>query len=235
MGTGETTPQYPGRDLEAMTFALNYHRWIVREFATYLGDFVAEVGAGSGSVSQLLLERNPKSLHAFEPSNNLFPSLVKALSDDARAKAVNDFFSARDGPKFDTVIYINVLEHIEDDRAELATAFAALNPGGHLLVFVPALSWLYSRHDRDIGHFRRYSKPELAALVAETGFSVVKNRYFDIAGIIPWYVNFVLLRNSVGEKSVALYDHWVVPLMSRVESVVTPPLGKNVLLVGRKP
>ena len=225
---------YPGRDLEAMTFAVNYHRWIIQEFAPYVGEVVAEVGAGNGSVSQLLLERNPKSIHAFEPSDNLYPTLAKALNHDARAQAIHDFFSARDGQKFDTIIYINVLEHIDDDRSELATAFAALNPGGHLLVFVPALSWLYSRHDKDIGHFRRYSKAELVAAVADVGFGVVKARYFDVAGIIPWYLNFVVLRNSVGEKSVALYDHWIVPLMSRVESVLTPPIGKNILLVGRK-
>src|SRR5205807_10636984 len=136
--------------------------------------------------------------------------------------------TGRDRPPNATVIYSNALEPIASDRSGRATAFAALNPCAHLLVSVPALSWLYRRHDKDIGHSRRYSKAELVAAVADVGFSVVKARYFDVAGIIPWYLNFVVLRNSVGEKSVALYDHWIVPLMSRVESVLTPPIGKNI-------
>jgi len=153
---------------------------------------------------------------------------------DPRATAVNDFFRDQDGQKFDTVVYINVLEHIENDGAELATAYAAMKPGGHLILFVPALDWLYSDHDREIGHFRRYTKRGLASLVEEAGFTVVTAKYFDVAGIIPWYLNFVLLRNSIGAKSVAIYDNVVVPLMRRVESAIPPPIGKNVLLIGRK-
>ena len=226
---------YPGRDLEAMTFALNYHRWIVARFAPYLGDTVAEVGAGSGSVSKLLLQQNVKQLFAFEPSDNMYRVLVNELRNETRANAVNDFFHPRHGKqRFDAVAYINVLEHIEDDRIELANAFEALKANGHLLLFVPALAWLYSEHDKEIGHFRRYTKSGLASLVEQSGFTIVKARYFDVVGIVPWYVNFVLLRNSIGGRSVVLYDKVVVPLMRRVETVVPPPIGKNVLLVARK-
>ena len=63
---------------------------------------------------------------------------------------------------------------------------------------------------------------------------LVRARYFDIAGVLPWYVNFVLLRNTMGKGSVALYDKVAVPIMKRVESVLRPPLGKNVLLIARK-
>ncbi|HEY3179424.1 MAG TPA: class I SAM-dependent methyltransferase [Casimicrobiaceae bacterium] len=219
-----------------MTFALNYHRWIVGQFAPYLGGTVAEVGAGSGSVSRLLLEKNVEQLLAFEPSDNMFPLLVKELSHEARASVVKDFFHPRHGrQRFDAVAYINVLEHIEDDRTELAHAFEALKTNGHLLLFVPALPWLYSEHDWEIGHFRRYTKRNLISLVENAGFTVVKARYFDVVGIIPWYVNFVLLRNSIGKDAVALYDRFVVPLMRRVETAIRPPIGKNVLLIGRRP
>ena len=234
MQRNEAARHYPGRDLEAMSFALNYHRWIVDQFAPYLAGSVAEVGAGNGSVSKLLLGSRLKRLHAFEPSDNMYRELAMAVKRDPRATAVNDFFRDQDGQKFDTVVYINVLEHIESDEAELATAYAAMKPGGHLILFVPALDWLYSDHDREIGHFRRYTKRGLASLVEEAGFTVVTAKYFDVAGIIPWYLNFVLLRNSIGAKSVAIYDNVVVPLMRRVESAIPPPIGKNVLLIGRK-
>lgn len=225
---------YPGKELEALSIAVNYHRWIVDEIEPYLGKAVAEVGAGVGSVSQLILEKDVTRLLAFEPSSNLYPLLAQNLAAEKRARTINDFFSPKYEPGLDSVLYINVLEHIEDDRAELGRALAALKPGGHLVIFVPALSWLYSDFDKQIGHCRRYTKSGLRRVVEEAGFGVTRARYFDVAGIIPWYVNFVLLRNSIGSRSVSLYDRLVVPVMRVAEGLIAPPLGKNVLLVARK-
>lgn len=228
-------PLYFGKDLEAMSFARNYHKWILSEFSPYLGNSVAEVGAGAGSVSTLLLETNISSLVAFEPSRNMYPLLKKSLAGDKRATVINDFFSRETaGNLFDSILYVNVLEHIEDDASELANARDALNAGGHLLIFVPALPWLYGEIDRQVGHIRRYMKKDLVALTHQAGFTVVKARYFDIAGIIPWYINFVLLKNTIGSGSVSLYDRIVVPPMRLLEGLVPAPLGKNVLLVARK-
>ena len=127
-----------------------------------------------------------------------------------------------------------MLEHIEDDAAELVQAREALDPRGHLIVFVPALPWLYSELDRQVGHFRRYRRRALLELVRAAGFDIVTQRYFDVAGVLPWYVNFTLLGNSIGGGSVSLYDRLVVPVMRAVEGVVSPPIGKNVLLVARR-
>ena len=227
--------QYFGKDLEAMSFARNYHSWILAEFLPYLGSSVAEVGAGVGSFSALLLETNISSLVAFEPSRNMYPLLQEALSTDKRARAINDFLGREIAGKcFDSILYINVLEHIEDDASELANARDALNPEGNLLVFVPALPWLYSELDRQVGHFRRYTKKNLVELIRRSGFSVVKARYFDVVGIIPWYINFVLLKNLIGGGSVSLYDRLIVPAMRVIEGLLPPPVGKNVLLVARK-
>jgi SAM-dependent methyltransferase len=233
--SNDTMPHYPGKELEAMSFAVNYHRWIIDEFEPYLGETIAEVGAGIGSVSRLLLGKRIKRLFAFEPSHNMYPLLEEELRQEERAKAVNDFFSpqyAQEG--FDSVVYINILEHVQDDRTELANALAALKPKGHLLLFVPALAWLYSDIDRQMGHFRRYTKKHLSCLIKDVGFTLVKARYFDLAGIIPWYVNFVLLGSSFGSGRVSLYDKLVVPTMKLIESAIPLPIGKNVLLIGKK-
>ena len=230
-----TTPHYPGKELEAMSFAVNYHKWILDELEPYLGDTVAEVGAGIGSVSRLLLGKRIKRLISFEPSPNLYPLLEKELRLEERAESVNDFFSPtymQGG--FDSVVYINVLEHIQDDRTELVNALDALRPQGHLLVFVPALDCLYSRFDRKIGHLRRYTRKGLSSLVQDAGFTLVKAHYFDLVGIIPWFLIFVLLRSSIGGVSLSVYDRLLVPMLKRIERTVTPPLGKNVLLIGKK-
>lgn len=219
-----------------MSSADNYRRWIVAGLAPYLGKRVAEVGAGIGSITRVILEQPVEHLVAFEPSSNMFPQLANAVRAEPRATAVHGLFGAgQAGQGFDSVAYINVLEHVEREREELSAAHAALRPGGHLLVFVPALAWLFSSFDREVGHFRRYSRDALERVVTHAGFEVVESRYFDIAGVLPWYVHFTLLGRGMGRGSVSLYDRLVVPPMRLLEGAVRPPLGKNVLLVARRP
>jgi Methyltransferase domain len=132
-------------------------------------------------------------------------------------------------------MYINVLEHIKDDEKELAHVYKTLKSGGHVLIFVPTLSWLYSDLDKTIGHYRRYHKRELVKLMKDAGFDVVKVKYLDFSGMIPWYIAFVLLRRVITSGNVSAYDKWIVPAIRRIERIIKPPIGKNLLLVGKKP
>ena len=228
--------EYNGRDLEAMAHAHHYHRWILDRLAPYLGATVAEVGAGVGNFSRLILETGITRLTAFEPSGKLYPLLKSALSHDPRAQAIHAFFGPQAPPEpFDSVLYINVLEHIEHDAAEIAATWSALKPGGHLLIFVPALPWLYGEPDKQIGHYRRYTRPQLIDIAQRAGFSIIDARYFDLAGVVPWYLLFVLMKRSLSPGSVSIYDRWVVPIMRRLENRIPPPIGKNLLLIAHKP
>jgi SAM-dependent methyltransferase len=230
-------PKYFGRDLEAMSFAANYHKWIFEEFKPYLGDNVAEVGAGTGNFSKLIISAYIKHLVAIEPSANMYPVLDDLFRDNNQVKTVNHFFSDiyhNYENNFDSILYVNVLEHIENDQKELSYVYKTLGEKGHILIFVPALSWLYSDLDKKLGHCRRYHKQELTKIVQAAGFNIIKIKYFDIVGIIPWYIAFVLLKKSISGCNVALYDKLVVPIMRKIESVINPPIGKNLLLVGRK-
>ncbi len=228
---------YYGRDLEAMSFARNYHQWIMDEFRPYLSDDVAEIGAGTGNFSEFIVDAGVKRLVALEPSANMYPLLQRRFEKGARVETANS--SLKDylqGYKssFDSMLYVNVLEHIENDRQELFYAYEAIKRGGYLLIFVPALSWLYSDLDQKVGHYRRYYRDELAKRVEGAGFLIIKIKYFDIVGIIPWYISFVLLKKSITGGSVSLYDKLVVPMMRIIEKAITPPIGKNLLLIGKK-
>ncbi len=231
--------EYDGRDLEAMSFAERYHAWIVSLLRPYIGTAVAEVGAGSGSFTELLLkEQGVTELLAVEPSSEMYDRLVATTSHDARVTTKNDFFSVVSNDyqnHFDTVVYVNVLEHVPDDVSELAHVYKALQPGGHVCIFVPALMWLFSEHDKTIGHYRRYHKQPLIALLQGAGFEVRTVRFFDIIGILPWFIVMKLMRTSPAAGSVGLYDRVVVPVARMLESIITPPIGKNLLIVGRKP
>lgn len=234
---------YPGRDLEAMSFALNYHKWILQIFAPHLGRRVIEVGAGSGSFSELLLTHNLDSLAVIEPSTDMYKLLQGYLQQavtntqiifrQALFRTVAEELKALQQP--DSVIYVNVLEHVEDDAAELAAVYETLPMGGKLFIFVPALRWLYSAFDQSIGHFRRYSKSELETKCRQAGFRVVQAAYFDFLGIAPWWLKYRLLKSLKMEpQAVAVYDNYFVPVTKAMESRVTPPLGKNLILIAEK-
>lgn len=234
---------YAGRDLESMAFARNYHRWILDLFAPHMGRRLVEVGAGTGSFSELLLGRGPDTLTLVEPSPEMHRRLaarVQSFKTKTRVRTFNDTFAraARliaEGERPDSVIYVNVLEHVEDDAAELLAVRDTLAPGGRLFVFVPALRWLYGSFDRQVGHVRRYTKTELTQKCERAGFRVLKSVYFDAGGVLPWWLKYRVLRSEKMEPAaVKFYDDFCVPLLRRVESVVPPPLGKNVLLVAEK-
>lgn len=226
-----------------MAFARNYHRWILDLFAPHMGSRLVEVGAGTGSFSELLLERAPDTLTLVEPSPEMHRRLaerVEGFRTKTRVRTFNDTFAraARliaEGEAPDSVIYVNVLEHVEDDDAELRAVREVLAPGGRLFVFVPAFRWLYGSFDRQVGHLRRYTRGELSHKCERAGFRVLKAVYFDAAGVLPWWLKYRVLRSEKMEAgAVKFYDDFFVPVLRRVEAVVPPPFGKNVLLVAEK-
>jgi SAM-dependent methyltransferase len=234
---------YAGRELESMHFAMKYRQWILDVFRPFLGKQIVEVGAGAGSFSELLLGTRPEWLFAVEPSTNMYPLLAKRLRDihpGHRGSAyqgtlIDSIESIRQTGAPDSVIYVNVLEHIEDDVQELRTIHSLLQPGGHALIFAPAHPWLMGSIDHQFGHFRRYTRSELAKKCRDAGFTVRLSSYFDMLGIAPWWLRYCVLRsNTMDPFLVRLYDRYAVSLSRFLESVVSPPMGKNVILVAEK-
>ena len=228
---------YEIKDLEVMSFANNYHNWIVSELQKALHGSVAEVGAGSGNFSVFLLKSpNLKKLISIEPDKAACALYQKNISDP-RAEIINGFFS--DVSKnylnnFDSVVYVNVLEHVEDDGRELAYVLSSLKNNGRICIFVPALPFLYSDHDKLIGHFRRYTKGRLRKLLEENGFVVEKIKYFDIVGIITWFMAFKLIKMSPSSGNMSFYDKCIIPTLRFIEQLIPPPIGKNLVAIGRK-
>lgn len=228
---------YFGKDLEDMAFAKNYHKWILERFEPYLGDIVAEIGAGTGNFTSLLINTEIKRIFAFEPSDNMYPLLKNRFQEKKEVVTINAFLYEKyqKFPEFfDTVLYVDVLEHIESDEEELRYVYEITKKNGFILIFVPALPLLYSEFDKKIGHFRRYSQKKLIEVVKKSGFSIENIGYFDIAGAILWYIVFVLFGKTTSKTNVSLYDKFIVPLMRFLENIIKPPIGKNLLLVGKK-
>jgi 2-polyprenyl-3-methyl-5-hydroxy-6-metoxy-1,4-benzoquinol methylase len=228
---------YEGKDLEAMLFANNYYASLIRLFSPYLGEKVAEVGAGTGNLSTLILKENISELTVVEPSANLFPLLCENLKEAPNAVTINSYFheiSPDYQSHFDSILYVNVLEHIKDDKIELEHIKKSLNSNGCVCIFVPALSWLYSDFDKSIGHYRRYHKEDLIRLVKASGLNVIKAGYIDFFGIFPWYLSLVILKNKLNAKHVNLYDKYIFPATNFIENILPVPIGKNLFLIAQK-
>ena len=234
------TIEYFGRDLEAMSFAVNYHRWIIDEIRSFIKSPIIEVGAGSGNFSDELYnvfkELPLFKLFAFEPSANMYALLKNRFKNVDNIETFNDYFYLEIdlSENINTILYINVLEHIEMDKEELISAYKKLNTGGRVIVFVPALQFLFSSLDKQLGHYRRYHKKQLVTLLKVAGFQVEKVKYFDLVGILPWYITFTLMGKIIQPGNVKFYDKLVVPIMSRIEKKFAPPIGKNLLIIGKK-
>jgi SAM-dependent methyltransferase len=235
---------YTGRELEAMAEASNYHRWILGIFAPYLGRHVAEVGAGLGSFSELILSHHVcESLSLVEPSSEMYQQL-DARARQMPAKPLVETYHAgfpeaapliKARHSLDSVIYVNVLEHIADDELELDAIYQALSDHGRVFLFVPALPRLYGAFDERVGHLRRYTKRELERKLERAGFQTIVSTYFDLVGVAPWWFKYRLLKSATMEPGgVRFYDRYVVPAARRFESVIHPPIGKNVIVVAEK-
>lgn len=234
--------EYAGKDLEAMDFAVAYHTWILDLIKPYLGKNIVEVGAGTGSFSSLLLETRPDRLSLVEPSAMFEALSAKFGSTDGqtRVRLFNDLFSnvaprVQKDESPDSILYINVLEHIDDDVGELQLVHDTLGKGGKAIFFVPALPLLFSQFDRHIGHFRRYRRSELKEKCEAVGFKTLMLRWFDLTGVLPWLVKFRMLGSmKVESGAVQLYDRLAVPFIRPIENLIPPPFGKNLLLVAEK-
>lgn len=230
--------QYFGKDLEDLTAARNYYKWIIGIFKPYFGNTVAEIGAGNGNFTYFLAKESIKRIFAFEPSSNMYQLISDKFKKSKNVITMNNYLGEKYRAFlnfFDSVLYVNVLEHIEEDRKELIYACKTIKKNGHILIFAPALSCLYSEFDKKIGHFRRYCKKGLINTVRASGFYIENVRYFDLAGIISWYIVFVLLKKTTTNKAnILLYDKLVVPPLRFFETLIPPPTGKNLLLIGKR-
>ena len=228
------------QDLERLGTAKRFFDWVLDEFDPYLRGRLLEVGAGIGTITRKLIDRYPElSVVALEPAGNVFADLESYAALTPRVTAHRQTLAEHDpkeADRFDAVLYLNVLEHIADDEQELRLAARALRPGGALLMFGPALEWLYSELDYRAGHYRRYSLRRLRALVSAAGLTVVSARYFDVFGVLPYLVVYRLSRHDdIAGSTLWGYDRVVVPLSRLLQRAVPhPPVGKNVILVAVK-
>ena len=228
--------KYPGEELVLFQQATHWKKYFSRQIKPYIKGNVLEVGAGIGSTTLLLNDGSADQWLMLEPDAQLSAQLkskieTKALPANCRLQTgtIDQLTST-----FDTIIYIDVLEHIEDDGEELKKAAQLLCAGGYIIVLSPAFNFLYSRFDKAIGHRRRYNKKMLRN-ITPANLQACSRRYYDTVGYLAALMNKLFLRQKYPTlKQVMFWDKWMVPVSKILDKFFLHSFGKSIIAVWKK-
>lgn len=215
-----------------------YNNWIYEHISHALGRRVLEIGAGTGNITQFLCAEGREVT-----ATDILPSYRKELEllfGDRPNVRVGKFDLTAEAPgefaadPFDSVVCLNVLEHIEDDLFALAQMRDSIASGGNLALLVPAHQFLYGEADRALGHFRRYEKRELTEKLKKTGFVVREMKFFSVVATLPWLINGRLFKRDYIPTEQANLANLLVPLL-KLERLIGPPCGLSLIAIAQKP
>lgn len=221
--------------LRSLSRADRLNRWTFESFREHLGDNVLEVGCGQGTYTRLI-GAHASRLVAIDIDQDFVTIARNTVGQLAGVEILcKDVMDCEWNAEFDTVVMLDVMEHLEDEGNLLHRLFASLRPGGHLIVKVPALPHLFGALDSAIGHHRRYTRPTLGRALKAAGFEVARQWYFNIAAIPGWWWNGRLLRRAQPPSGQIAFFDALVPILARLERWIGPPVGLSLFAVARRP
>ena len=223
---------YEGKELELFSRAVNWKRRVSKQVLPFVKGEVAEIGPGPGNFTPYLFNSDVRSWTYVEPDatyaaalNNL-PVITEIITG-----TISDL---PDYPRFDTIIYLDVLEHIADDRREVKMLMDRLKPGGIVIVLCPAFNFLYSPFDKAIGHHRRYTRRMLRLLFLPP-WQIIESTYLDSAGFLASLGNRLFLKQKDPKLAQILFWDRVLVKMSRVLDIFfSKVFGRSVLVIAKK-
>lgn len=228
---------YLGDELTIFEQARHWKSYFESLLRPFLIGKVLEVGAGIGATTKVLNNPSIEYWVCLEPDPEFIAIMTAKISLGELPESCFPFQgNIRDleNQVFNTILYIDVLEHISDDRRELADAYSHLESGGHLIILSPAHSWLFTPFDQAIGHFRRYSKKNLTEIIP-AGLIKIQLHYLDSMGMLLSLSNRYLLHQSQPTlRQIQFWDRWVIPLSRKIDLITGFTLGKTILGIWKK-
>lgn len=229
---------YSGSELEAFALATNWKSYWSDHIRRFLGQDVLELGAGLGATAKTLNDGRFRSWLALEPDARMCEIIRAQLGKgelppayQIRQGASTDLHP---GERFDTILYIDVLEHIEHDREELGRVSGCLTAGGHIVIVAPAHNFLFSRFDQAIGHHRRYDRRMLRNIVPD-GMRVRELYYLDSVGLLASLANKLVLHSeSPTQAQIRFWDSLLVRASRWMDPLLFRLVGKTVVCVLQK-
>jgi len=221
--------------LRALSEAPRFNRWLYAKVERYVGRKVLEVGAGTGNITECI---RAERVVATDRSARYLGILRRKFASDPHVTVLEFDLSGGDPSRFapegiDTVLCLNVLEHVEDDAACVRRMSGLLVPSGRLVLLVPYAPSLYCGIDRELGHFRRYSRNSVREVVSRNGFVVERVFLFNLFGGIGWFVRGKVFGDSRLRPGPIRAFERLVPLF-RIAECLGTPFGASVVCIGRK-
>lgn len=232
---------YVGEELELFAAAVRWKTYFASHVTPHIGRRVLEVGAGIGGTTAQLCDGSQKSWICLEPDESLAAILESRIRDgelpqccSVRVGTTERLEATESNRKFDTILYIDVLEHLADHAAEASRAARLLDRGGRLIVLSPAHGWLFSPFDESVGHHRRYTKKSLAAIIPAS-LRCVKLVYLDSVGLLASLANRALLRKAMPSRGqIETWDSRLVPVSRLLDPIFFHTIGKSVVGIWSK-
>lgn len=222
---------YCGNELELFTRAENWKSYLFSQVAPYLGPRVLEVGAGLGATARALCRQDHERWTLLEPDAALAEQAALLCESGTLPSCCEVRIGTSESVTelFDTTLYIDVIEHIDDDLSEFHRAAGSLAPGGYLVILCPAHQFLYSEFDRRIGHFRRHSRRTYRKFMDDR-LRCVRMRYLDSVGVLASLANRLLLHQSTPTaRQIAFWDTLLVRCSRLADPLTGYQFGKSIL------
>ena len=229
---------YIGSELELFSQAHNWKDYYSHLMKPYLGSNVLEVGAGIGTTTRSLCKGKQRTWICLEPDPILADQIQRLINRKNLPKCcevrTGTLVDLKPIELYDTIIYVDVLEHIQDDIAEVKLATQHLKNKGNLIVLAPAHQQLFTPFDQAIGHYRRYDKYMLVSVIPEN-LKCIRLSYLDSVGLIATLANrFILKSKMPSQNQILVWDKFMVPTSKFLDSLVQYSLGKSILGIWQK-
>ena len=225
--------KYLNQVLEYFDVSDKYRSYQIQLLIKYVGKNILEVGAGRGKIIETLSLDSSRKFTLLELDNSFYEFLIKNLQSEKIRIMNKNSNSLRE--KFDTIIYLDVIEHIENDEEELDVALSLLENNGYLIIIVPAFQFLFSDFDKNVGHFRRYNKNFFKEYRKNNNLEIEQLKYFDIIGFFIIFLSkFLKLTNS--KKTILGIKIWnfLIPVSKFLDKLILHNLGKSIICVYKK-
>tara|TARA_B100001027_G_C16256435_1_gene327172 strand:- start:430 stop:1128 length:699 start_codon:yes stop_codon:yes gene_type:complete len=224
---------YEGWELSFFDQSKNFRKYQFDLIKKFISGNVAEIGPGNGIFSEYYLDYCDK-LDLFEPDKNLYSKLNDKLTSLKKITVINDKLNITTNT-YDVILYLDVLEHIEDDEKEIYKAHKALKKGGYLVINVPAFQFLYSDFDKDVGHIKRYTKKDIRSLVSNYNFEIIKLNYYDSIGFFLSFLSKMISSNYKKnfEEKIKIWNS-LIPASRILDKIFISSFGKSLIVVAKK-
>jgi len=223
------------RKLDKLTI---HNQWFWDKIKDDIGSRVLEIGCGIGIYTSFLIDSS-ELLVSVDIVEDYIKEVESKFTDNRNFKAIRldiakDDINYLTSFGFDTIVCLNVLEHIEDDTKALKNMYALLNNPGRLILLVPALHWLYGTLDQSVGHWRRYHCRELKHKIETAGFTVKRRLFCNFFGIFGWFVNGKILRREILSDCLLEFFNKFSSLLLLSDRLFSPFIGMSLLLICEK-